>query len=342
MNEPIQDRFSILAPIDHELKKQIAIDLLFFFFPLNCHKLRAELSLEAIPNIQPFSLGQFFEWARKDPSRTIYERLRQHIISIAKNMVQSGLLSFEGRTSAGILGEGDLFYSAHERSTGARKGTLFLGRALGASYIAHEIQKALVATSGSNADGDIAIGTGIHVHPEYVLTCDHVLRDMTVDNTLSINGTPVSIIECLINKTTGVDVGIVRVQPEVPLALPDLMFRDSNLLEEVLVAGFPTVPTTIEQVATFQRGEICQTNVPTLWHTHVDLFSAIARPGNSGGPLVTLEGNIVGIVTQSLEREREVADRISVFPFFASVPAADIHSTFTLLSGLQLPWETYQ
>lgn len=30
MNEPIQDRFSILAPIDHELKKQIAIDLLFF------------------------------------------------------------------------------------------------------------------------------------------------------------------------------------------------------------------------------------------------------------------------------------------------------------------------
>jgi hypothetical protein len=94
--------------------------------------------------------------------------------------------------------------------------------------------------------------------------------------------------------------------------------------------------------ATFQRGEISQIDVRTIWGTNVDLFSAIARPGNSGGSLVTLEENVVGLVTQSLERERESADLMSVLPFFAAVPACDIRTEFEALTSIALPWETYQ
>jgi hypothetical protein len=337
-----EERYSILAPLSVELQKQITIDLLRFFSPLNNGRIRSELSLQALPAIQPLSVGQFFEWARKASTRSNYDRLWHHIIAIIKRMTQCGLLSSEGRARAGVLGDGDLFYAGAERSKGASRGSLFIGRALGSSYIAQEIQKALVAISGITKAGDIAIGTGVHIHQEYVVTCDHVIRDMTVDSTLIVNGAAVSVVKCLLNDTLGIDVGVIRFKPAVPVGLNDLLFRDANLLEEVLVAGFPTVPTTIDRVATFQRGEISQTSVPTMWKYNVDLFSAIARPGNSGGPLVTSEGNIVGLVTQSLEREQEAADPMRMFPFFAAVPASDVRKEFEKLTGEELPWETYQ
>jgi len=67
--------------------------------------------------------------------------------------------------------------------------------ALGASYIAHEIQKVLVATSGVNKKGDVAVGTGVHVHMRYVVTCDHVISDKKVDSRLMVGGRALSVID---------------------------------------------------------------------------------------------------------------------------------------------------
>lgn len=169
-----------------------------------------------------------------------------------------------------------------------------------------------------------------------------MIDDLKSIDSLQVNGTEVTVIEQLTVPGDSIDIGVIRFRPEVALALPDLQFRDAALLEEIVVAGFPTVPTSLGGFPTFQRGEISQIGVRTLWGNTVDLFSAIARPGNSGGPLMTLSGNVVGLVTQSLEREKEEGDRIRVLPFFAAVPASDVRSVFERLTGNTLPWETYQ
>ncbi len=75
----------------------------------------------------------------------------------------------------------------------------------------------------------------------------------------------------------------------------------------------------------------------------VELFSAIARPGNSGGPVVSMDGRVVGLVSRSLERPREEADTISPMPFFSAIPADVIRDSFRgLTNGIELPWETYE
>ena len=333
---------AMLEPLAIEQQKQIARDLMYFFDAQNSHQIRSQLSLMGLSYAEAFSLAQFFEWAAKHRSHLSYSRIRHHIVGIAKKLTHAGLLYHEGRARSGVLGDQDLFFATRELSSGASRGTLFLGRALGPGYIAHEIQSVLVAITGVTSKGDVAVGTGLHVHPEYMVTCDHVLRDMTIDETLVVNGEEVAVVGRLMNEVPGIDVGVVRIDPPVSVALPDLLFRDAGLLEDVLVAGFPSVPTSTSLLPTFQRGEISQIDVPTYWDTNVDLFSAIARPGNSGGPLITNEGNIVGLVTQSLERERESADRIAVLPFFAAVPACDIRREFEALTSATLPWETYQ
>ncbi|WP_081055182.1 S1 family peptidase [Burkholderia vietnamiensis] len=337
------ERYTILQSLSADLQEKIAVDLLIFFNPLNYKHFCKLLGLPETENIQPLSLGQFYEWARSQPSQNpSYDRLRQHISSMVKKMSHAGLLSHEGKGRSGVLGDGDHYYAGHERSIGASKGTLFLGQALGASYIAHKFQRSLVPVVGKTKDGHPAVGTGVHVHPEYLVTCRHVIDDMRVSDKLTVHDVEVEVIDCLTDSSTAVDVGVVKISQAVPLALPDLMFRDAHVLEDILVAGFPTVPTALDRFASFQRGEICQTSVPTYWKYDVDLFSAIARPGNSGGPLISLEGNVIGIVTQSLERETETNDKLKTLPFFAAVPASDVRLIFEKLTGQSLPWEDYQ
>jgi len=52
----------------------------------------------------------------------------------------------------------------------ARKGSLWLGRALGAEYIGLEVEKALVRMTGRTEKGDCAVGTGVHVGVQEAVT----------------------------------------------------------------------------------------------------------------------------------------------------------------------------
>jgi len=110
------------------------------------------------------------------------------------------------------------------------------------------------------------------------------------------------------------DVDVINVQPENDLAvlkariLPDDLrpatLRSTRGLrtgDEVLAVGFPfgIGPTaTYGVVSGLRREHYSKEGQRNL----IDLiqFDAAANPGNSGGPLVTREGDVVGIVTSIL------------------------------------------
>jgi S1-C subfamily serine protease len=72
----------------------------------------------------------------------------------------------------------------------------------------------------------------------------------------------------------------------------------------------------------------------------VFLYSAVARPGNSGGPIVASSGHVVGIVTQQLEDQQYKSD---VAPFHAGIDTLTIlNAVKELAPSLSLPFETYE
>lgn len=155
---------------------------------------------------------------------------------------------------------------------------------------------------GADKDGKYklqGIGTGV-VFSEagLIFTCLHVIAGAEGISVTFADGTES-------------EVDIVNVQPENDLAvlkpkvLPDDLVpatlrstKGLNVGDEVIAVGFPfgIGPTTTSGVVSgLRREHYSQEGKRNL----IDLiqFDAAANPGNSGGPLVTAEGDVVGIVT---------------------------------------------
>ena len=88
-----------------------------------------------------------------------------------------------------------------------------------------------------------------------------------------------------------------------------------------------------------QRGEVTNPDVTLFDSSNVFLYSAIARPGNSGGPIIAESGHVVGIVTSELLEKTEV----STMPFHAGIKTSEIIQAIRDLKvPIDLPVELYE
>jgi serine protease DegQ len=143
------------------------------------------------------------------------------------------------------------------------------------------------------------IGTGVVFSEQgLIFTCLHVIAGAERIGVVFADGTES-------------DVDIINVQPENDLAvlrpktLPDDLVpatlrstKGLNVGDEVVAVGFPFgigPSATSGVVSGLRREHFSEEGQRNL----IDLiqFDAAANPGNSGGPLVTAEGDVVGIVT---------------------------------------------
>ena len=76
------------------------------------------------------------------------------------------------------------------------------------------------------------------------------------------------------------------------------------------------MPFTRNASLTMQPGAVTSESVVSLSGKDLFLYSAISRPGNSGGPVVSEDGYVVGISSEDL-RSTDVA----FSPHYAGVPS---------------------
>lgn len=330
----MSDRYSVLSNLTIDDQARLILSLCEFFHPVNEEKIREELQLPKTPGtILPLETGDFFQYMN-NKGHDLWPKA-QRIQELIELMKQRIILN-----SCGGSGLKETLFFARELTKREAKGRLWLGRVLGCSYIGNEIQKDIVYIEGRTTAGDISVGTGTLIENGIILTCAHVVDDMKVDHVI-IRGEKKEIKGSASHKS--VDVALILLKDRTEVQSKDLAFRDSALLEPVVIAGYPTIPRSLGPCYTLQKGEISGHLQETMDRYPMDLFSAIARPGNSGGPVLAEDGCIVGIVTRSLERQQEESDAMSVFPFFASVPSHVVHRCVLELSegSIDIKWENY-
>lgn len=154
-------------------------------------------------------------------------------------------------------------------------------------------------------------GTGFFIHPQGVMvTSLHLVQNSKTIN-VSVKGDRILSAE-LVGKSEPCDLALIKVASRVQHWLP--IQRDAKQIKrgsEVLTVGFPRVNLQgFESKVT--NGLISSltgvANDPNFLQISVPI-----QPGNSGGPLVSREGLVVGVISSKLAN-KTTSDRVNVQP----------------------------
>jgi uncharacterized protein len=156
---------------------------------------------------------------------------------------------------------------------------------------AHRAADAFLKTRNS---GRTETGTGFFITSDgYVLTCYHVVKD-ALRITVRAGAEP---LDAELVKADDVnDLALLKV-PGTHKPLPLVVSRGVQLGESVFTIGFPSVKV-LGRSAKLTDGTVNsltgELDTPRFFQVN-----AAVQPGSSGGPLVDLRGNVVGVLARS-------------------------------------------
>jgi serine protease Do len=151
---------------------------------------------------------------------------------------------------------------------------------------------------------DAAQGTGFVVgNNGLLLTCAHVL-DEQQEATVTLNGQ--RILADVVKADKEADLALLKLRDPLPPGTPVLPFRSvahpAAMGDDVFTIGYP-LSQLLGNSARMTRGMVSAT--AGLRDNPKELqVSAEIQPGNSGGPLLDREGNVLGIVNKTLNASR--------------------------------------
>ncbi len=326
-------RYSVLAPIPIETKLELASLAVEFFSPVSYRQMCKVIGIDDGEAIRPLSGRDFLKYlkamkALNDPDQYLWQ-----IRTLLRDMCSADILTDMGIGSDVLIGRH--YYYQRELTNLERMGKLWLAPALGPEYI-YRVYSAATCQIIGTLKGEGRAGTALIVAPNWLLTCAHVIRDMAVSEQQYLRDQHFTVTDTLAHES--IDIGLVKTLEELPVT-PGLSFRDPRVGEPVFTIGYPRIPLSKESSLILHRGEITNPEMTMMSGDKIFTYSAIARPGNSGGPIVGEHGSVIGVVTHELAQDCERPGS----PFFAGIGTAEIATSVRALApDLVLPVETYE
>ena len=262
------------------------------------------------------------------------------VAEIVERMASAGLLVCTGRSSGSIAGLAD-HYLYMPTVWEARRALFRLVPALGPEYLFWLCAPGLVHITGRNEKGNAVAGTGLVLDRHHVLTCRHVVSDMKVDGTQTIQGREYAVNDDSLYMHTDIDVAVMRVNGPPLSPLEGVLFQAPVVARTVYTLGYPKLPGLREASATMQQGAVTNEAVTSLAGEKLFLYSAISRPGNSGGPVMSDDGYMVGLSIVDATGRYDSDDAFA--PHYAGIPAQVVVGAVEDLGlGIELQFEQYE
>lgn len=141
-------------------------------------------------------------------------------------------------------------------------------------------------------------GTGFAISSDgYIVTNHHVIEDaLTLSVVFPDNG---MFKGQVIESFPDIDLAIIKVDGE---DLPYLTLENTYVLNENESVYFIGNPLAFTGIA--NKGEILETTLLSDWEQEVYMMDAPVYRGNSGSPVINMDGNVIGIVFATMKDEK--------------------------------------
>ncbi len=290
-------RFSILKPFSIEERISVAHQAAAFFSTAKYKEKRSALGKNPEqPGIHPFHMLDFMKYLKINDSFPEAERHMYNIERLLDQLVQAHILNDMGMGTSPPFGR--QYYFLKEFTNIEKQGILWLAPGLGPEFLNYMYKNMVLRITGIDKNGIERAGTGIAITSRWILTCAHVVNQMNVSDLQKFGDKEFRVIRKLAHED--IDVALIEVDSDLSIT-PGTSFREPELQDTVFTVGYPIVPRSREPFLIMQRGEVTSPIMTDYWGQRLFLYSAIARPGNSGGPVIAASGHVVGIVSESLE-----------------------------------------
>lgn len=339
---PSRERYSRLAPLDVDTEMGLALQARFFFSSNFQAVTRKPPPGQALT---PASGKDFLDYLSEiqclpdEPNRYLNQ-----IRGLLDRMVENDLLVDMGIAhGGGCVRLPKSYYAFGEPSALREGGLLWLAKTLGGRFVHRQVAPAIVHVVGENDEGE---GSGIVFDDHHVLTCRHVVSGMQLAAAQSFQGRTVTVEEVFRHESE--DVAVIRTM-EPMTTVPGLGFVDPMVSQKVYRFGYSRVPCSVPSSTgasplVMQSGEVTNESVPVFGGMELFLYSAISRPGDSGGAIVSDDGYVVGMTTELSDSRVQTREGEDVFsPHYAGIPTHVLARAVDELGlGVGIPLETYE
>lgn len=321
-----EKRHSRLKPFSPKESQTIALHMINFFSVLTNHEMKEKLNLKVDQKrTRPLSFFNLINYFENVLGVKDAYRFKEGYWNIITKLVESNILVFSGTSHQGSPPLCNCYYFMKELTTAEMNIAFTLSRALGPSYIRYIYSDFMVLITGENALSNTSTGSGLIIGKKHILTCKHNTEDI-VDLEILYNNEKQEISKII--KHPKEDIAVIVLKTELnQVFFP--YFGDPNILDNTVILGYPPIPTTIESSLVSQKGEI--NTITKNWNnSEVIILSSIVRPGSSGGPVISENGYVVGMVIQSTNYSFEVSKNKDknmdvAFPFYVAVSSREIY-----------------